>query len=104
MDTTEKRDFNLAAKIILGLSILSLAIGTFTSFQELSLYSKMGFGGSQTHRLMEAIMNLLMIWAAVMIFAKKRIGLIAFIALGVIRMFVTIPSGTDVSMASVWQG
>lgn len=99
MSTEEKRDFNLAAKIILGLTILSLAIGTITSFQEVSLYSKMGFGGSQTHRLMEAIMNLLMIGAAVMVFSKKRIGLIAFIALGLLRVFVTIPRGTDVSSA-----
>lgn len=99
MSTEEKRDFNLAAKIILGLTILSLAIGTITSFQEVSLYSKMGFGGSQTHRLVEAIMNILMIGAAIMIFVKKRIGLIAFITLGVIRMFATIPSGTDVSTA-----
>lgn len=74
---TNKRDFNLAAKIILGLSILSLIMGTITSFQNYSIYSSFGMGGNQNHYLIEAVFDMLMIWAAIMVFAKKRVGLIA---------------------------
>lgn len=96
---TNKRDFNLAAKIILGLSIFSLIMGTITSFQNYGIYSSFGIGGSQNHYLIEAFINMLMIWAAILIFAKKWFGLIAFIVLGVLRVFLTIPTGTDVSTA-----
>lgn len=94
-----KRDFNLAAKVLLGLSIFSLIMGTITSFQNYRISSSLGMGEIYNHYLIEVVFNILMIWAAIMMFAKKKIGLIAFLLLGVLRMFATIPFGTNISTA-----
>lgn len=99
MGSFTKRDFNLAAKIILGLSMLALAIGFVTSLINFTTYSKLGIGANPNHFLIEAIMDVLLIVAALLIFNKNKYGLIAFIVLGIVRMFVTIPSGTDISYA-----
>ena len=95
----EKRDFNLVAKIFLGLSMLSLTIGIVTNLIHYSTYSKFGLGSTQTHLLIEAVFNILLIIAAIFIFKKNKYGLIAFISLALIRVFATIPFGTNAPFA-----
>lgn len=97
METIEKRDFNFAAKIVLGVSILFLILGIINNLMNYTAYSKFGNGISHGHLLIEALLNFFLIVAAILIYGKKSYGLFAFILLAIIRVFVTIPSGTDVS-------
>ena len=97
METVDKRDFNLAAKIFLGLAIVSLIMGCVSNLINYSTYSKLGLGSSQSHLIIEAIFDVLLVVAAVLIFFRKKYALVAFVALAFIRMFATIPQGTDVS-------
>lgn len=97
METVDKRDFNIAAKVFLGLAMVSLIMGCVTNLINYSTYSKLGLGSSQSHLIIEAIFNVLLVVAAVLIFARKKYALVAFVVLAFIRMFATIPQGTDVS-------
>ena len=92
-----KRDFNLAAKILLGLTVLGCAVGIVTNIINFSSYSRLGIGGNQTHLLKEALMNALIIVSAVLIYRRNKYGLYLFLFLAILRVFVTIPTGTDIS-------
>lgn len=94
-----KRDFNNVAKIALGLSIFLLAKGILAEVAQCSIVGKLGYAEHQSQHIVQIIFNLLMIGAAFAVFAKKRWGLISFLLLALIRMFVTIPSGTNISHA-----
>ncbi len=99
MSAEGKRDYNLAAKVFLGLAILSFVLGCVSNLINYSTYYKLGLGSSQSHMVIEAIFDVLLVVAAVFVFKRNKYALIAFLALAIIRMFATIPQGTDVSTA-----
>ena len=99
MGAMNKRDFNSGAKIFLALSIFFLAKNIVTDAAQCNLVATLGYASRQSQLIVQIIFNTLMIGAAFTVFAKKRWGLISFLLLALIKMFATIPSGTNISYA-----
>lgn len=93
MDNT-KRDFNSAAHFFLGLSMFATVMTIINSFLKIDLF------GSSNSLIIEIVIDFLILVAAVFTFMKKRYGLVALLALFIIRLFATIPSSTNISTAS----
>ena len=94
-----KRDFNGAAKFFLGLSMVGIIITIITSAVNISNYQY--FGWDTSVLVKEIIVNVLILGAGVLTFMKKPYGLIALIALFVLRVFATLPQGGNISVASL---
>ncbi len=101
MNNTE-RDFNLAAKIFLGISMFATLMAIISCFQQISLNSYIG--GSNSSQTIEIVVDLLILVAAGLTFCKKRYGLIALVLLFIIRIFVTIPFGSNISYSYLLGG
>lgn len=96
---SNERNFNLAAKIILGLSMFMLVIDAILCFQQADLYSSLNAGINISHYIIKAFLNLIMAVVALWIFDGKLWALVTYIALGFVRVFATIPAGTETSIA-----
>lgn len=85
----QERDFNLVAKILLGLSMITTGMAIF------SCMLKFGFieyaNVTVTSLIIEIVLDVLILIAGFAVFLKHRWGLIALTALFIIRMFATIP-------------
>lgn len=88
-----KRDFNIVAKILLGLSMFAVGMTIVNSI--LIIITNPYFGVSVNTLVAEIIFDVFILTAAVLTFMKKRYGLIALIILFVVRMFATIHTGGD---------
>ena len=89
-----KRDFNSAAHFFLGLSMFATVMTIINSFLKIDLFGPSG------SLIIEIVIDFLILVAAVLTFMKKKYGLVALVALFIIRLFATIPSGTNISTAS----
>lgn len=89
-----KRDFNLAAKIFLGLSVIDIVLNVVKAYTKYQII----FTGGET-LIFEMGINLMILVAIVFTFLKKRWALISLIALYIIRMFAVVSYGTDVSVS-----
>lgn len=90
-----KRDFNKAAKILLGLSMFAVGMTIVNSI--LIIKTNSYFGVSNSILIAEISFDVFILAASVLTFMKKRYGLIALIILFVARMFATIPTGGDIA-------
>ena len=93
-----KRDFNNAAKFFLGLSMFAVVMTIISSILNLSNSRNFGFGNTSV-LIIEIIFDCLILIAAVLTFKKKRYGLIALVALFILREFATIQWDSDISNA-----
>lgn len=89
-----KRDFNLAAKIFLGLSVVDIVLNIVKAYTKYQVT----FTGGET-LIIEMSINLMILIAIVFTFLKKRWALISLIALYIIRMFAVVSYGTDISVS-----
>ena len=90
----EKRDFNLAAKIFLGISVLDIILNIVKAYTK---YRVAFFGGETL--IFEMIINFMILIAIAFTFVKKRWALIALIVLYVIRMFALVSYRSDISIS-----
>ena len=90
----EKRDFNLAAKIFLGMSVLDIVLNIINAYTKY----RVAFVGGET-LIIEMIINFMILIAIVFTFMKKRWGLITLTVLYVIRMFAIVSYRSDISVA-----
>ena len=98
-----KRDFNNAAEFCLGLSMFAVVMTIISSILNLSNSRYFGFGNTSV-LIIEIIFDCLILIAAVFTFKKKRYGLIALVALFILRMFATIQWDSDTSNAYMLGG
>lgn len=96
---SNNKNFNLAAKIILGISMFMLVVDAILCFHHADLYSSLNAGINYSHYIIKAFLNLIMAVVAFWIFYGKRWALITFIMLGIVRIFATIPVGVETSVA-----
>ncbi len=89
-----RRDFNNPAQFFLGLSMFATIMTIINSFLHINLF------GASDSLVIEIVIDFLILVAAVLTFMKKRLGLVALVALFIIRLFATIPIGTNISTAS----
>lgn len=99
---SSKRDFNTAAHALLGLSAFAVIMAIVNSITNMQLQSMMGYSNSTL--VAEIVCDVLILAAIVLTFMKKRVGLIALTVIFIIRMFATIPWGSDVSSAYMLGG
>ena len=94
MNNTQ-RDFNGVAHGLLVLSTIAVFMAIINSILQLRINSYFGTGNGAY--VAEIVFDVLILAAIVFTFMKKRFGLIALTALFIVRMFATIPIGTDIS-------
>lgn len=98
----KERDFNSAAKIFLGLSMVVTVITIINSIMSLRI-SK--YTGTSTATIIaEIAVDFLILVAAVLTFQKKRYGLIGLVALFIIRVFISLPAAGNISASYVLGG
>ena len=88
------RDFNLAAKIFLGMSVLDIVLNIVNAYTKY----RVAFVGGEI-LIVEMIINFMILIAIVFTFMKKRWGLITLTVLYVIRMFAIVSYRSDISIA-----
>lgn len=89
-----RRDFNLAAKIFLAISMLYTLTGIITSCMKLALPH---YGGSAM--MIGIIFNIGILSASIFTFLKKRWALISLIILHIARPFATISYDSNIDIA-----
>ena len=93
---TGKRDFNIVAHLLLGLSLFVTLMTIITC--AIKIHNNKALGSADTSLLViEIVLDTLILIAGVLTFMKKRYGLIAIILLFVIRMFATVDWTSSVS-------
>lgn len=97
-----KRDFNIAAKILLGLSMFAVGMTIVNSILIIKTNSYLGVSNSIL--VAEISFDVFILAASVLTFMKKKFGLIALIILFVARMFATIPTGGDIAYSYLLGG
>ena len=85
----QERDFNLVAKILLGLSMITTGMTIFSSMLKFGYIEYANV--TVASLIIEIVLDVLILIAGFAVFLKHRWGLIALTALFVIRMFATIP-------------
>ena len=95
MNKINKRDFNFGAKLFLGVSIFFLAKDIFAYLAVYDVVHMLGFVDRQSQLVTMISLNVLMIGSACTIYAKKRWGLLSFLLLAIVKVFVTIPPETN---------
>lgn len=85
----QERDFNLVAKVLLGLSMITTGMTIFSSMLKFGYIEYANV--TVASLIIEIVLDVLILIAGFAIFLKHRWGLIALAALFVIRMFTTIP-------------
>jgi len=88
-----KRDFNLAAKILLALSMFSVGVAIINGFSNIS--AQKHFIHHDNTLITEIVIDFCILAASVLTFMKKRYGLVALVTLFCIRTG-NIPSGGKV--------
>lgn len=85
----QERDFNLVAKVLLGLSMITTGMTIFSSMLKFGYIEYANV--TVASLIIEIVLDVLILIAGFAVFLKHRWGLIALTALFVIRMFATIP-------------
>lgn len=85
----QERDFNLVAKILLGLSMITTGMAIFNSMLKFGFIEYANV--TVASLIIEIVLDVLILIAGFAVFLKHRWGLIALAALFAIRMFATIP-------------
>lgn len=85
----QERDFNLVAKILLGLSMITTGMAIFNSMLKFGFIEYANV--TVASLIIEIVLDVLILIAGFAVFLKHRWGLIALAALFTIRMFATIP-------------
>lgn len=88
-----KRDFNLAAKILLGYSMLAMTANVFTNFINMSIEA------NSAMNIVEIVFSILIIIAGICTFMKLRFGIIALTILFLARFVITISLNEVYDMA-----
>ena len=86
METTINRDFNIAAKIILGLSMYMIFREIISCFSAVTTYKLLGVDNYESVIIL-IIINILILIAGGLTFMKKKYGLIALTILFLVRIF-----------------
>ncbi len=95
---TIKREMTNAAKFFLGLSLLSVLIDMFSIGTQISIAPSANASSTSLYLYIRFLIDFLLLITGISVFMMKKAGLIAFICLFVIRLFI-FPFGTDVSTA-----
>lgn len=86
MGTTINRDFNIAAKIILGLSMYMIFREIISCFSAITTYKLFGVDNYESVIIL-IIINVLILIAGGLTFMKKKYGLVALTILFLVRIF-----------------
>ncbi len=102
MDTSTNRDFNIVAKIILGLSMYMVIREIISCFSAITTYRLFGVENYESVIIL-TIINILILIAGGLTFLKKRYGLIALTILFLIRI-ININWSSDISIGNQFAG
>lgn len=102
MDTSTNRDFNIVAKIILGLSMYMVIREITSCFSAITTYRLFGVENYESVIIL-TIINILILIAGGLTFLKKRYGLIALTILFLIRI-ININWSSDISIGNQFAG
>lgn len=102
MDTSINRDFNIVAKIILGLSMYMVIREIISCFSAITTYRLFGVENYENVIIL-IIINILILIAGGLTFLKKRYGLIALTILFLVRI-ININWSSDISIGNQFAG
>ena len=88
MKTSVKRDFNVVAKILLGLSFFATVMKIITGFITISNNNFWGINNDSL--ITEIVIDFFILIAIVLTFLKKPFGLIAFTILSIVSLLATL--------------
>lgn len=104
MGTIDKRDFNLAAKIILGFTSIFLVLEIVSNIITARTYNLGGFGSLTSTLLSKSVIDILLIISAVLILRRSKGGLLLFIVFSVLRLFTGFAGESNASYAYLLGG